>query len=230
MILEVRTWQSTTKLAKALPTKAQVACKALGSRQLPSWCVQQAKSAYSKKLSSAASQLLVDLTEPSLGMLDQELAKLASYVGERTTIDVDDVDKLCGRSRAADVFRILAAIGEGKLGEGLDILHRLRDDEAEPIQVLGAFSWQLRKVAQAARLIKQGQSTGQAMANAGIAPFNSRPLEQLMRHLGMRRLESLYDWLLEVDLGLKGNNPLPMWMQLEHFIVRLGKPRDAAKK
>jgi DNA polymerase-3 subunit delta len=230
LILDVRTWQSTTKLAKALPDEAQIACKALKPQQLPPWCVQRAKSGYAKKLSSAAADLLVALIEPSLGLLDQELAKLATYVGERATIDVDDVDKLCGRSRGAETFKIFAAIGEGKSAEALEILHRLRDEGAEPLQVLGAFSWQLRKLAQAGRLVKQGESATQALSRVGFAPFALRNAEQQMRHLGLRRLEKLFDWLLEMDLGLKGGNPLPPWMQMERFVVRLAQPREAARK
>lgn len=230
LILDVRTWQSTTKLAKALPDEAQIACKALKPQQLPPWCAQRAKSAYGKKLSPAAADLLVELIEPALGLLDQELAKLATYVGERATIDEDDVDKLCGRSRTIDTFKIFATIGEAKTAEAFEILHRLRDEGAEPLQVLGAFSWQLRRLAQAARLIKLGESASQALSRVGTPPFALRNAEQLMKHLGMRRLEKLYDWLLEMDLGLKGGNPLPPWMQLERFVVRLAQPREAAKK
>jgi DNA polymerase-3 subunit delta len=230
LILDVRTWQSTTKLAKALPDEAQVACKALRPQQLPPWCVQRAKSAYGKKLSQAAAEALVELIEPSLGLLDQELAKLATYVGERATIDADDVDKLCGRSRGAETFKIFAAIGEGNAGEALEILHRLRDEGAEPIQVLGAFSWQLRRLAQAGRLVKQGEVASRALSQVGTPPFALRNAEQQMRHLGMRRLEKLFDWLLEMDLGLKGNSTLPPWMQLERFVVRLAQSREAGKK
>lgn len=230
LILDVRTWQSTTKLAKALPDEAQIACKALRSQQLPPWCVQRAKSAYAKKLSSAAADMLVALIEPSLGLLDQELAKLATYVGERAAIDVDDVDKLCGRSRGADVFKILEAICEGRTGAAFEILHRLRDEGEEPIRVLGAFGAQFRKLAKAARLVKQGESPANALSQVGTPPFALRNAEQQMRHLGMRRLEKLFDWLLEMDLGLKGNSTMPPWMQLERFVVRLAQPRESGKK
>ena len=42
---------------------------------------------------------LCELVGPEMGLLDQELLKLAIYVGDRKRIDVDDVDKLVGRSR-----------------------------------------------------------------------------------------------------------------------------------
>lgn len=228
LILDVRTWASNTKLAKALPDDVSIACKAFKPVQLPPWCVQRAQSEYKKKLSTAGAHLLIDLIEPSLGLLDQELAKLATYVGDRTTIDADDVDILCGRSRSAETFKIFNAIGEGKTAEALAIFHRLRDEGEEPIAILGAFSWQLRRLAQAARLIKQGERVQQALSQVGI--FNMNSAEQQMKHLGMKRLEKLYDWLLELDLGLKGSNPLPSWMQLERLVIRLAQPRAEPAK
>jgi DNA polymerase-3 subunit delta len=226
LILDVRTWPSNTKLAKTLPDDVTFVCKSPKPFQLPPWCVQRAQSEYKKKLSTAGAQLLVDLIEPSLGLLDQELAKLATYVGERATIDVDDVDILCGRSRSAETFKIFNAIGEAKVSEALDILHRLRDEGEDPIAILGAFSWQLRRLAQAARLIKQGEGVSQALAQVGARDFAMKGWEQQMKHLGMRRLEKLYDWLLDIDLGLKGGNPLPPWLQLERLVIRLAKPRE----
>src|SRR5262249_20141353 len=143
LILEVRTWLATTKLAKAIPDAATIACKAPRPAQLPAWCAQRAKSAYSKKLADPAARALLELIEPSLGLLDQELAKLATYVGTAAEITAEDVDTLVGRSRGADVFRILDAIGQGKAGEALAILQRALADGEEPIGILGAFSWQL---------------------------------------------------------------------------------------
>jgi len=37
----------------------------------------------------------------------------------------------------------------------------------------------------------------------------------------------LYDWLLEVDLGIKGSNTLDPGTQLERLIVRLARPATA---
>src|SRR5579859_4403936 len=50
LILDVRTWASNTKLAKAVPDAATVACKSLPPGQLPRWCVQHAQIAFKKNL------------------------------------------------------------------------------------------------------------------------------------------------------------------------------------
>jgi DNA polymerase-3 subunit delta len=227
LVLDVRSWPSNTKLAKALPDEATIVCKTPKPSQLPAWCLQRARSEYGKKLAEPAAQLLVELVEPSLGLLDQELAKLATYVGDAAGITVEDVDVLCGRSRSAETFKIFEAIGQAKPAEALAILQRLLADGEEPLALLGAFSWQLRKLAQAGRLAVQGVSVPEALREVGFGPWQVEKVEPQLRHLGRRRLEKLFDWLLEMDLGMKGNNPLPPAVQLERFVVKLAQPRKA---
>ena len=43
------------------------------------------------------------------------------------------------------------------------------------MRILGAFSMQLRRLAQATRLTGQGQSLGAALAQAGVPPLQRAP-------------------------------------------------------
>ena len=49
--------------------------------------------------------------------------------------------------------------------------------------------------------------------------------ERQLRQLGRRRLEKLTEWLAEINLGLKGGNPLPERVQVERLVVQLARPR-----
>src|SRR5262245_52255356 len=124
LVLEVRTWASNTKLAKMVEDAASIACKAPPAYRLPPWCVQWAQSRYGKQLTNPAANLLVELVGVEMGLLDQELLKLAIYVGDNPRVDVDEVDKLVGNSRAESTFRIFDAIGAGQAGQALAILDR----------------------------------------------------------------------------------------------------------
>ncbi|MFN4258672.1 MAG: DNA polymerase III subunit delta [Gemmataceae bacterium] len=223
LVLDVKTWPSTTRLAKMIDNAGTIVCKTPPVSQLPQWCRRWATAQHGKQLDPNAAQLLVDQVGPIMGQLDQELAKLASYVGNSNRIDMNDVDQLVSRSRTADTFRIFDAIGAGQTGAALAILDRLLDQGNEPIAILGAFSWQLRRLAQAARLATQGRSLTDALEEAGIPPFARRGCEQQLHHLGRHKAERLYDWLLEVDLGLKGGSPLDARVQLERLVVRLAQ-------
>jgi DNA polymerase-3 subunit delta len=230
LILDVASWPSNTKLAKALGSEATIVCKSLSAQKLPEWCVQRAASVYGKQLIAAAARLLVDLVGAEMGLLDQELAKLAVYVGDAKRIDTNDVDQLVGRSRAENTWKIFDTIAAGNVGESLTILDRLLDQGDEPIRLLGAFSMQLRRLAQAHRLSQHGISLPSALAEVGVPPFGIKSAEQQLRHLGPRRAEQLYDWLLETDLGFKGSSQLPARTLLERLVVQLARPLDSARQ
>src|SRR5262249_10815586 len=193
--------------------------------RLPEWCTSWAANRHGKQLAAAAARLLVDLVGEEMGLLDQELAKLAVYVGDKARIDASDVDALVGNSREEKTWQIFDLIGAGKTGEALTLLQRLFDKGEGPMKLVGAFSFQLRRLAQAARGVALGTSLSTALEDAGVAPFAVRSAEGQLRHLGRCRADRLYDWLLEADLGLKGGSALPPRTLLERLVVRLAAPR-----
>ena len=131
------------------------------------WCTQWAANSHGKPLSAEAAKLLVDLVGGDMGQLDQELAKLAIYVGTAKRIESSDVDKLVGNSRAETMWKIFDAIGAGSTAEALTILDRLFDQGEEPLRHLwGPSAYELRRLAQAARWHLQGQPLARALERA----------------------------------------------------------------
>jgi DNA polymerase III subunit delta len=229
LVLDVKTWPATTRLAKLVNSAATLVCKCPAAAKVSDWCVNWARTIHGKQLTAPAAGLLVDLVGPELGLLDQEMAKLAVYVGATAAIEVGDVDRLVGSSRTESAFKIFDAIAAGRGSEALAILDELLDRGEEPMRLLGAFSYQLRRLARAARLCQQGMSMAPAIDQAGFPPFGRQSAEKQLRHLGPRRTDCLYDWLLEVDLGLKGFSQLPPRTLLERLVVRLAQPRKDDK-
>ena len=224
LVLDVKSWTSTTRLAKLIPADATLVCKTFPLAKLPEWCARWARTTHGKQMSTTAARLLVDLIGEEMGLLDQELAKLAVYVGSASKIDVDDVDKLVGNSRVETIWKMFDFIGAGRTDEALRLLDRLFDQGEEPIRMLGAFSMQLRRLARTASLSSQGVPLQGALAQAGVPSFGLRGAEQQLRHLGKRRIEQIYDWLLEVDSGLKGGSELAPRLQMERLVIQLARP------
>jgi DNA polymerase-3 subunit delta len=225
LVLDVKTWPSNTKLAKLVPDAATISCKTPTEQKLVGWCRERAKSTYGKSLDADAAGWLVELGGQDMGVLDQELAKLAVYIGDAKAISREDVDRLVGRSRNADTFRIFDAIAAGRPADALAILERLIEQGEDPLQLLGAFSWQLRQLGQVNRYLKSGLGAAAAIDRADVKPFARGRVDGLLRQLGRRRLDMLYDWLLEADLGMKGSSQLPPPVILERLVLKLARPR-----
>lgn len=225
LVLDVTSWTSTTTLAKLLD-KGTITCKTPPVGRLAEWCRKWCKSQYGKEIDPRAAQLLVDLVGADMGMLDQELNKLSLYVGTAEQIENADVDRLVGNSREQSTWQIFDLIGAGKPAGALAHLDRLFAQGDDPIKLLGAFAYQLRKMAMTNRLVQQGVPVGEAMNQAGVPGFPAarQGIEQQMRHLGKRRLDRLYDWLIQTDLGIKGSSQLPARTQLERLVIWLARP------
>jgi DNA polymerase-3 subunit delta len=227
LVLDVKTWTSTTRLAKAIPEAATISCKGPGPAYLPAWCQRWAEAEYEKKITLPVARLLVELVGDEMGLLDSELNKLAIYVGDNPSIASQDVDQLVGQNRGANVFKILDAIGDRKPAEAIRIVEELLEEGESPLAILGALGSQLRKLGMAARLHKQGAALDGAMKEAGVFPWAKENTQKVMRHLGWSRLDKLFDWLIETDLGLKGETPLPEEAVLERLIVLLARQAPA---
>jgi DNA polymerase-3 subunit delta len=225
LVLEVKSWPSNTKLYKMVPPAGSFNCQALEGYPLAGWCVKWSSAQYGKELSKSAAELLVELVGPEMGILDQELAKLAAYVGDKAKIGNEDVDCLVGRCREQNTWKIFEAISRGRAAEALVVIDQLLEQGEDPLGVLAPIGWQLRGLAKAGRLSQQGVPLPQAIARAGFR-FKMHEVEQQLRHLGRRRLNRLYEWLLETDSGLKGGSQLPKRAILERLVVQLARDKD----
>ena len=196
LVLDVKTWAATTRLAKMVDNAATIVCKAPKPYQLAPWCTEWAAAQHQKQLPGPAAGLLLDLVGTEMGLLDQEILKLAIYVGERKRIEVADVDRLVGNNRAESTWKIFDALAAANAPGALAILDRALEQGEEPLKIMGAFAMQLRRLAQAARLAIQGTNLRAALAQVGIPPFGVDSAEKKLRHLTRRRALKLYDWLL----------------------------------
>jgi DNA polymerase-3 subunit delta len=237
LVLDVRTWPKTTRLYKAIDAAGlQIDSKTPDGRTLLKWLGSWAKSRHQVKLDSAAAETLLDIVGPELGLLDQELAKLAVSTDPGGVIGVQLVQDLVGGWRAQTAWNMIDAALEGNGREAMSQLDRLLLAGENAIAILAQISSTLRRFAAAVRLIEQAEGAKrritlrQALETAGVKPFVLGKAETQLKQLGRQRAGRLYRWLLEADLDLKGQSNLPPRIVLERLIVRLAAPSSATKR
>lgn len=233
LVLMVKTWPATTRLAKLVAQHGlPVECKAPKESELPDWLMDLARRAEQVELDREAARLLVELVGPEVGLLASEVAKLAVYVGERRRIRREDVAAMVGAGRVESIWRTLDAATTGNAREALDDLDRLLTSGEHPVGLLAAISASLRKVHYAGVLRRARRDLRDACREAGIPPYPGA-IELTGRqhaHLGPRRVDALPGRLLKADLDLKGASALAPRVVLESLLLELARPREDARK
>ena len=231
LVLDVKSWPSNTRLYKSVDAHGlAVDCNAPASGKLVAWVGDWATQTHRCQIAASAAELLVEIVGPELGLLDQELAKLAIAADSDKKITPELVQKLVGGWRAKTTWDMLDLALDGNATEALRQIDRLLASGEAPVGLLAQISASLRRLAAATRLILQSEAAGRrigvgpALEKAGVKPFVVRKAEGQLKRLTRQRGKQLYRWLLEADLDLKGDSQMPPRLILERLIVRLAAP------
>lgn len=222
LVLDVKSWPSNTRLAKkTAEIGLPVDCGPLKPADLQTWLVEQARTRHGSKLDRQAAQLLVELAGTDLALLDQELAKLAAYVGESHEIDSQSVEKLVGGWKAETTWKMLDAARDGQVGAALQLLDKLVTAGEHPLKLLGGINYVYRQLAQATEVSRRGTPLNEALIQSGVKPFLVQPAIAYLRRIGRPRAEQLYQWLVQADLDLKGASSLSERTVMERLLLQL---------
>lgn len=247
LVLEVKTWNGATRLAKAAD-KAGVVLKCqppdrgaeLGAfrRQAKQWLIQQAADRHQAKLAPAAADLLMELLPLSLGVLQQEVARLSLLAepgrGGIAGISPELVQKHVGGWRTQKTWDMIDAMADGNAADALGQLDRLLLAGEQPIGLLAQVASTLRRFSAAAMLYAQAEAGGRrgslrnALEQAGVVKFKLADAERQLKQIGRGRAAKLDRRLLDADLAMKGHNSKPdrARLELERLIAWLSQSAD----
>ena len=222
LVLNVKSWPKTTRLAKGVAKSGlDLECSELSGAALQRWIADVAKEKHAKQFERDAAALLVELAGSDLALLDQEIAKLASYAGERTKITSDDVTRLVGGWKAETTWAMTNAVRDGQIGDALACLDKLLYAGEAPQKLLGGINFVFRKFANATELTAEGVPLPGALQQAGVFPRDVGASSTYLRRIGRPRAEQISNWLLTADSNLKGGSRTADRLELEELLVKL---------
>lgn len=250
LVIDMNTLASNTRLYKTLAESGQIVeCRPpqkkrgkgsfLDESRLCEWLREWGKSTHQVNLKRGADEELLQLVGPELGLLDQELAKLALFCDAKAEVTVELVQQVVGGWRTKTTWELLDAALDGNAAEAISQLERLLQAGEAPQAIAGAMLWSLRRFADTAQLVMEAEHSGRkislpmALEQAGFKKWPKGALaraEKQLRQLGRERAGDLYGKLLQLDLSMKGSHSSPTrarWA-LEQFLVSLSKQASVA--
>src|SRR5206468_1089180 len=106
---------------------------------------------------------LLELVPPELGILVQEIAKLALVVGPQRVIDVKLVRENVGGWRTRATWDMIDAAADGSASKALAQLERLIASGEKPQGLLPQMAASLRRFATALQLIEAAEADGRRL-------------------------------------------------------------------
>ena len=236
LILQLRTFASGTKLYKALQESGLlIEAKTLPEKEMSKWVIRWCKHQYKTVCDSVAAEMIVQRIGAEHGLLDQELSKLSLMGTDQQGITPELVEQASGSWRARTVYVMLDLALEGKTAAAMQQLNALLLAGEDPTGIVAQIAVPLRKLAMATKLIVEAERQKikmpipLALQKAGIKFYLDKTEKQL-RQLGRSRGMRLLQWVLQLDLAMKGGSrSSDRRVLLEAFIVKISntKLRDA---
>jgi len=242
VVLVVDTWPGNTRLAKSvaktgltidcrLPQRQHGRASYVDEKKVAKWLVGWSKTRHQAKLATNAADAILEAVGLELGLLDQELAKLAIHAGIGGTITVELVQSCVGGWRAKTTWEMLDAAADGNAAEAIRQLDRLFQAGDVPQALFGQIAWFFRRFTSATRNFERAEREGRPVSLKGAlqeAGFRSndkalKQAEQQLKRFGRERAGTLTRCLLDLDLALKGTHSADQRgrLAIEQFLVRL---------
>ena len=231
VILEVRSFPATTRLAKAVGRHGLAISSSIPTHfNLTRWLQVWAEQTHQVELPVTTASRLLERLGNELGQIDQALTSLVAALpssGPRK-ITPEAVDTIGGSGAQRTAWEMLDAAAAGRTDEAIALLTSLLEAGENPIGLAAQSASVFRRYATAARLLagpNRPSGIPAALREAGVAawPKALAEAERALRHLGSQRCRQLPGWLEATDRSLKAeaSRGLRARLALERFFCKM---------
>ncbi len=206
-------------LEKLAPLATVCAVKEVKPAELPLW-IERRSAFYGKKISSGAAQLLLEKVGGNLWKLDKSLEAIATYAGEKHSIEEQTVETLMGVSVSRTSFELAHAVASREAAKALTIFSRLLSEKGNVQEIIGATGWQLRRMLRSKELLEEGKSRAEIGRMLRIRWDTQDDFFEMLSRFERPEIEKGLSQLLLLDRGVKTGVGDPK-RETERFIVAL---------
>lgn len=196
-----------TKLFKELKKQGLLCeCVSIKLNNLSPWLDEQARR-YGAKWQYEAIGRIMEYLQPvdkvPLKLLEQEIAKLAVYAGERKQWTAEDVDTIFSTLPEASSFAIINAMGKRNLPEVLALLAAEKKKGTNVLPVCALITFKLRQMLQYLELAGKGYDYKGIVAELKLNPYVAKNLQREVRGFNQKSLTKALLELAQLNIDLR---------------------------
>lgn len=225
LILLANKLEATHALYKAVAKKGTIVMfYPLFDNQAIAWIQTQCHQKAKKIISQPTANLLVQRVGTKINNLNTELDKLLLYVGDKPTIEEEDVMRSSLDFHSETVFSLIDAVGYRKKVQSLAIFKNLCDQGEELLPVLFLITRHFRILWQAKELQEQGKNLTQIATILNIKfKKQQTTLWNQIKLFSFNELKKIFELLLQTDVHLKSQDYKIHPLIMELLILKLTK-------
>jgi DNA polymerase-3 subunit delta len=178
---------------------------------------------YLKSLKSAVDDQvlseIINLVGTDVQTLANELDKLASAAIDSGRITMELVDELIGRSRELSNFELGNHLLANNRKRAMETLHRLLDDGAEPVMLIGLIAGNYHRLALGKHLLSRG-GREEVFRNISMPPFKRDAYIATLQRCDAKKIARGIQLTAAADLAIKTSQATPR-LQLEMLVCEL---------
>lgn len=145
-------------------------CVRQQEKMLKQWMAGYAKKA-GKSISVKSVEQLIERVGTDMEMLSNEMEKCIGYVGDRTAIEISDVDAISSGVTVSKLFDMIDAVALGEKDRALRLYDDLLANKESPMSILYMFSRHINILLQMKECGNLGLSQSETAKKCGVPPF-----------------------------------------------------------
>lgn len=177
------------------------------------------------KIDESALRYLVSIVGPNVRRLTTEVEKLSAAAMPEAVVNADLIEALVPNTREVTNFALTDQIVRKNKARALSVLHKILDDGAEPVMLLGLISYNFRRLLMVADMMSRGMDRREVARVMNLRYSDQEDFLKAARQIGAHKLAHALKRIAETDIALKsslgGGGPAGSRMQIEMLVCEL---------
>jgi DNA polymerase III subunit delta len=181
---------------------AAVECKPLYENQAVEW-VEKAVRLRNRRIQPEAAALLVQQTGTGLWTLSHEIEKLITFAGEKTDLELSDVEAVTGFSRRFNTWDFADAVAGRDLDRALAVLRKLLQERSSGPALIMDLHRRVLLLTRVRALLPERGGAGAVASALKLKPYFAELYARQARQFTLPELRAANRTLLEADVHIK---------------------------
>jgi DNA polymerase-3 subunit delta len=190
-------------------------------KMLTSWMMGRVKAA-GKTMTRDAWTEFLDRAGDNMEHMDKEMEKLLSYVYEKDSITLEDVETICTKQVQTKVFDMISFVASKNLPKVLELYHDMLAAKEPPLRILNLIVRQFSQMYVVKDMASQGMNISQMADKLSIKDFIVRKNVGLARNFSMEQIRSLLEDAADCEERVK-SGLLDEQMAVELLMVQYSR-------